>query len=144
MDSKRHQPIEELDVFQLFESVSDEVWAHVSKWSQLGKDTVGKQLIRAADSIGANLVEGDGRGSDADAVRFFIIARASAREARLWVRRSQKRGLIQNEPANSMVERLERGAKLLNMLINYRRGKSASDVVREEIALYRVEGEATC
>ncbi len=34
-----------------------------SMWKPLGKDTIGKQMINSADSIGANIAEGTGRGS---------------------------------------------------------------------------------
>jgi hypothetical protein len=55
-----HRPMEELAVFAWFEEVSDRVWEVVQGWRQLAQDTIGKQLIRSADSVGANLVEGDG------------------------------------------------------------------------------------
>src|SRR5690242_7751353 len=89
-----HQPIEELDVFLLFEQIADWSWEAVQSWKPFPRDTVGKQLVRAADSINANLVEGDGRYGTADAIHFFVIARGSARETRLWVRRAKKRSLV--------------------------------------------------
>jgi len=42
---------EDLQVFQLAEKLSDLVWDIVTYWSQFEKDTVGKQITRAADSI---------------------------------------------------------------------------------------------
>lgn len=53
----------ELKVYQLAEKLADEVWGIVRKWDLFAKDTVGKQLVRAVDSIGANIAEGTGRGS---------------------------------------------------------------------------------
>lgn len=78
-----HRPMEELTVFARFEEVSDRVWEVVQGWRQLAQDTIGKQLIRSADSVGANLVEGDGRYSKADALHFFVIASGSIRETAL-------------------------------------------------------------
>ena len=47
------------------------------EWVPLARDTVGKQLIRAADSIGANLAEGVGTR---------IISRQSpVRSSRAWI-----------------------------------------------------------
>lgn len=54
---------EKLRVYKLAETLSDGIWDVVRAWDYLAKDTVGKQIIRAADSIGANIAEGTGRGS---------------------------------------------------------------------------------
>lgn len=89
--------LEELRVYQLAEEVADTTWNVVSSWESFAKDTVGKQLVRAADSIGANIAEGYGRGSFADNKRFVKIARGSLYEVRHFLRRADKRGLISLE-----------------------------------------------
>lgn len=66
---------ENLRVYQLSEELADEVWKIVSAWDCFAKDTVGKQLVRSADSVGANIAEGEGRGSYQDNRRFIKIAR---------------------------------------------------------------------
>nr|HRD19349.1 four helix bundle protein [Candidatus Neomarinimicrobiota bacterium] len=53
--------LEELRVYQLAMEIGDLVWAIVQKWDYFPKDTLGKQLVRSADSITANLSEGFGR-----------------------------------------------------------------------------------
>ena len=68
---------ENLQVYQLAEQMSDLAWKVVQRWEYLEKDTIGKQLIRAADSVGANIAEGSGRGSLKDNMRFAKIARGS-------------------------------------------------------------------
>jgi four helix bundle protein len=82
VEQKAHLPIEEMEVFRRYLEIADWVWNLVGEWPPLALDTVGKQILRAVDSVGANLVEGDGRHSQADALHFFVIARASARETR--------------------------------------------------------------
>jgi len=57
---------ENLRVYQLSEELADQIWKIVGKWDNFSKDTVGKQMVRSADSIGANLAEGEGRGSYQD------------------------------------------------------------------------------
>src|SRR5438105_2918038 len=94
MEQKEHVPIEQMEFFRIYVAVADWTWAAVGHWSPFARDTVGKQLVRAIDSVGANLVEGDGRYSDAEAVHFFYIARASARESKYWFQRAVTRGLI--------------------------------------------------
>jgi four helix bundle protein len=54
---------EKLRIYELSEALADEVWEVVRKWERFEKDTLGKQLVRAADSIGANIAEGIGRGT---------------------------------------------------------------------------------
>ncbi len=85
---------EKLEVFRLAESLCDIVWDMVTAWPIFAKDTVGKQLVRAADSIGANIAEGAGRKSYQDNRRFVRIARASLNETRYWLRRALIRDLI--------------------------------------------------
>lgn len=83
-----------LKVYQLSETLSDEIWDVVCNWNNLAKDTVGKQIIRSADSIGANIAEGAGRGSFQDNRRFVKIARGSLYETQHWLRRAFKRNLL--------------------------------------------------
>ena len=55
------QPLEEIEVYMMAEEIADKWWETVSRWPPFAQDTVGKQLIRAADSIGANIAESYGR-----------------------------------------------------------------------------------
>lgn len=89
--SKRFQ---DLEVYQLSEKLADEIWWIVNGWKPLEKDTIGKQIIRSADSIGANIAEGAGRGSYQDNRRFIKIARGSLYETQHWLRRAHKRNLL--------------------------------------------------
>ena len=60
---------ENLRVYRLAEEMEDLVWTIVSKWRPFAQDTVGKQLVNSADSMGANIAEGTGRGSFAEKQR---------------------------------------------------------------------------
>jgi four helix bundle protein len=88
---------ENLQVYRLAETLSDEIWRIVSGWDRLARDTVGTQLIRAADSVGANIAEGSGRGTYQDNRRFVRIARGSLYEVRHWLRRAHARELLAPE-----------------------------------------------
>jgi four helix bundle protein len=50
-------------------------------------------MIRAADSIGANIAEASGRWSKAERRRFLITARASLYELEYWIDRAAARNL---------------------------------------------------
>jgi four helix bundle protein len=85
---------EKLQVYQLSEKLADSIWRVVLRWNALAKDTVGKQIVRAADSVGANIAEGSGRGSLQDNRRFVRMARGSLYETIHWLRRAYGRKLL--------------------------------------------------
>ncbi len=105
---------EKLSVYQLAERLADDVWHIVAGWDHIAKETVGKQLIRAADSIGANIAEGSGRGSYQDNRRFVRIARGSLYEVRHWLRRAYTRKLIAEDQACQLKPVLDELAPKLN------------------------------
>jgi four helix bundle protein len=88
---------ENLRVYQLSEEIADLAWEVVIKWDRLQQDTVGKQWVNSADSIGANIAEGTGRGSYAENRRFARIARGSLFEVKHWLRRAYKRKLLTDD-----------------------------------------------
>ena len=49
--------LEELQVYSLSMEMGEEIWVIVKEWDYFVRDTVGKQLVRAVDSIAANLSE---------------------------------------------------------------------------------------
>jgi four helix bundle protein len=92
---------EKLQVYQLSEKIADSIWNIVVTWNLFARDTVGKQIVRAADSIGANIAEGSGRGSLVDNRRFVRMARGSLYEMLHWLRRCYMRKLLtQSEVKN--------------------------------------------
>jgi four helix bundle protein len=66
----------------------------VERWANFARDTIGKQIVRAADSIGANIAEGTGRGTPKDNCRFIQVARGSLYETTHFLRRAYTRGLL--------------------------------------------------
>jgi hypothetical protein len=57
------ESFQQLRVYQLAEKISNQIWFIVKKWDDFAKDTMGKQIVRSADSVGANIAEGHGRYS---------------------------------------------------------------------------------
>lgn len=95
MSKESKTSFENLRVYELSEQLSDEVWQIVCAWDYFAKDTVGKQLVRAADSVGANIAEGCGRWNYKDNSRFIKISRGSLYETKHWLRRAYKRNLLE-------------------------------------------------
>jgi four helix bundle protein len=116
--SMSFQPFEDLRVFQAAERLADLVWDIVSEWNGFAKDTVGKQLVRAADSVGANIAEGTGRGSHQENRRFIRIARGSLHETKYWLRRAYKRQLLTEDQTKTLKTLLEELAPSLNAYLN--------------------------
>ncbi len=53
--------LEDLQVYQLSMEIGDKIWEIVIRWDYFTKDTVGKQMVKAVDSVAANLSEGVGK-----------------------------------------------------------------------------------
>ena len=83
---------ENLRVYQLAEKL--QVWKIVTSWNRFTGDTIGRQIMRAVDSIGANIAEGTGRGSFQDNRRFVRNARGSLYETQHWLRQAYRRNLL--------------------------------------------------
>ncbi len=94
---------ENLDIYKLSEKIADEIWEIVLVWNNLARDTIGKQIIRSADSVGANIAEGSGRGTPQDNRRFLRMARGSLYETRHWLRRAHKRKLLSQENTEKLL-----------------------------------------
>jgi four helix bundle protein len=105
---------EKLRVYQLAENLADEAWRVVRKWDYFARDTVGKQMVRAADSIGANIAEGTGRGSFQDNRRFVRTARGSLYETRHWLRRAFTRDLLTSQQVDKMKPLIDNLSPMLN------------------------------
>jgi four helix bundle protein len=85
---------EELEIYQLAEKLSDIIWDIVIKWDSFPPRTIGIQLVNSSDSVGANIAEGYGKGSNADRSRFAKISRGSLFETKHWTNKSYRRKLI--------------------------------------------------
>src|SRR5258705_13192363 len=71
-------------------------------WNTFEEDTVGKQIVRSADSIGANVSEGCGRGRFLDNKKFVRMGRGSLNETQHWLRRAYKRNLLTNKQVDDL------------------------------------------
>ncbi len=63
--------------YRLAVELGDDVHRMAGGFPQLEQWTLGVQLIRAADSVGANIAESTGRWHEPDKRRLLLIARGS-------------------------------------------------------------------
>ena len=108
----------ELQVYQLSEKVANKIWFIVQDWQYFEKDTIGKQLVRAADSVGANIAEGNGRYNAKDNQRFVRIAKGSLNEIRHWLRLAYSRNLLTSEQINQIRPLIDELSPKLSAYLN--------------------------
>lgn len=127
---------ENLEIYQLSEDLADEIWNMVLTWNHLSQETVGIQIIRSADSIGANIAEGSGRGSNQDYRRFLRISRGSLNETRHWLRRAFKRKLLTVKQIETLSPILEKLTPKLNAYLGkigtYKSSKNLEEIINKD------------
>jgi four helix bundle protein len=125
--------IDDLEILQIAEQLSDKLWQEVVTWDHFAKDTVGKQLARSADSIGANIAEAFGRYHFGDRLRFLYFSRGSIYETKYWLNRAMNRDLLQAEDVQRYLANMTRLAKRLNTLVSATRKQQSSSKGIKEI-----------
>lgn len=99
--------LEDLEVYNLSEVISDKIWDIVMGWEYFAKDTIGKQLCRAADSISANIAEGYGRYHFKENKNFCYYSRGSILEVKSFLRKSKNRNLISEDCYSELYTELQ-------------------------------------
>jgi four helix bundle protein len=111
----------DLGRFNLIEharQIGDSIWKEVLLWNYFEKDTIGKQLVRASDSISANLSEAYGRYGYADRKRFAYYARGSLCETINWIQITSERNLMKSDLASDLISELDTLSRRINAYIN--------------------------
>ena len=109
--------LEEFNVYQMAMETGEEIWKIVIKWDYFAKDTIGKQFVRAMDSVAANLSEGVGRYHYKEAKNFSYYSRGSLFESKTWLTKAHNRNLIKTEDYNRISADLESiGVKINNYI----------------------------
>ncbi len=109
--------LEELNVYNLAMEMGDEIWNIVNQWTIFQKDTVGKQLVRAIDSVAANLSEGFGRYHYRETVHFGYYSRGSLYESKTWIQKGFRQKLIDETDYRHFMEEIDHMGKMLNNYI---------------------------
>jgi four helix bundle protein len=110
--------LEGLRIFRLAEKMADEIWEEVITWKPFARDTVGRELVRSADSVGANIAEGHGRFHYRDQITFDYYGRGSLKETRFWLRRGVARKILPEERFRYLIGMVDELEPQLNAYIN--------------------------
>ena len=89
--------LEDLEIYRMAMKLEEKVWQVVEKWDYFQKDTIGRQWVKAADSVAANISEGFGRYFYKETRQFTYYARGSLYETRTWLTKSHARKLVSDE-----------------------------------------------
>ena len=109
--------LEDLEVYNLSMILSDKVWEFVIAWEYFAKDTLGKQWVRASDSVSANISEGFVRNTYKDSCSFYYIAHGSLYESKTWLDKAKRRKLITSDEYQALYkEHNVLGSKLNNFI----------------------------
>lgn len=120
---KKYLQLNDIDAYKIAFNLSNYVWNLVIKWERFDSETVGKQFVRAVDSISANIAEGFGRYSKKDKVKFYRISFGSMHESLDWNEKALKRKLLKKDEYDYVYSELQKLPKLIHQLINYTNSK---------------------
>jgi four helix bundle protein len=115
--SNKGLDLEELEIYQLALNIAERIWSIVISWDYFCKKTIGEQLVKAADSIAANISEGYGRFHFQENKHFCYYARGSLLETKTWLNKASNRGLFSAEEYKTLIISIETIHKKLNSYI---------------------------
>ena len=117
--------LEGLRIFRLAEKLADEIWEEVITWKPFARGTVGRELVRSGDSVGANIAEGHGRFHYRDEITFDYYGRGSLKETRFWLRRAFSRRIMSEAKFQRFIGMVDELDPQLNAYINSLEAKAA-------------------
>jgi four helix bundle protein len=110
--------LEDFKIYNQAMALGEQIWNLVDAWKYFEKDTIGKQLVKSADSICANLSEGLGRYHFKETRNFSYFARGSLFETKTWLTKAFNRKLIKEQQFIELINELELLGKRINAYIN--------------------------
>lgn len=104
--------LEDLEIYKVAMDIGEIVWRVVESWNFFEKDTLGKQLVRSADSVALNISEGYGRFHYNENKNFCYYSRGSAKETRTALEKAKERNLISHQDYSLLTVKLDSYFKL--------------------------------
>lgn len=116
---KNFLQLNDISAYRIAFHLSNYVWNIVMPWDYFSKDTVGKQFVRAVDSISANIAEGFGRYTKKDKINFYRYSYGSIKESLDWNEKAKARKLIKIEEYSAIFSELSKLPRELHGLIKF-------------------------
>lgn len=113
----------DLEVWKRAVDLSTEIYTKTKNFPKDELYGLTHQIRRAAVSIPSNIAEGAGRETNSEYLRFLYIARGSLMEVETQWIIAQRIGLIDENKYQELIDILNEVGRLLNGLINYRKGR---------------------
>jgi four helix bundle protein len=111
--------LNDISAYKISFSLSNYIWEIIIHWNYFEKDTLGKQFVRAVDSISANLAEGFGRYSKKEKIHFYRYSFGSLKESQDWNEKAKVRNLLSPEQYKHISEELGKLPREINYLIKF-------------------------
>jgi four helix bundle protein len=111
--------VESYGAYRISFALSNYVWNIIIHWEYFEKDTIGKQYVRAVDSMSANIAEGFGRYNKKDKIRFYYYSLGSVYECIDWNEKCVKREIISQSEYMHVKEELDKLPREINQLIKH-------------------------
>jgi four helix bundle protein len=112
------QNFRELKVWQKAHSLTLDVYFATRRFPATEQYGLTSQLRRSSVSVGSNLAEGCGRGSDSDFARFCQIAMGSACEVEYQLLLAQELNYLASDEHERLAEQVQEVKRMLTALLN--------------------------
>jgi len=133
----------QLEIYKRYESISNMLWKSVDNWSRRHQDLIGGQLLRAVDSVGANIAESVGRGHFWESLHHLFYGRGSLAETQHWIRRAVHLQLLKKDEIGFLRSETTILYKQLNTYIRTQRKSlysverlKSADRIQEDFPFY--------
>ncbi|HKR04051.1 MAG TPA: four helix bundle protein [Bacteroidia bacterium] len=116
---QKYLQLNDIVAYKIAFNLSNYVWDIVIKWDHFSKNTVGEQFVDCMDSISANIVEGFGRYSKKDKIKFYRYSSGSIKECLDWNQKSKVRKLLTDSEYQHIFTELDKLPREINHLIKF-------------------------
>jgi len=116
---RKYLMLKDIDAYVWSYNLSNYAWDLIVAWEWFSKKTVGIQMVRALDSIAANISEGFGRYHKKDKIKFYRYSQGSLKESMNWSAMAKQRKLISEEEYKHIFQELKKIEPAIYRLINF-------------------------